>query len=76
MSKFGDQWEDFAGLSEEDVKRIMQPAPAEVTAELLRETNVGLGCPLQTDPHGDGREWDFFADALRQRLAAAKGGRK
>jgi len=50
-------------------------APAEVTAEMLRETNVGLGCPLQTDPHGDGREWDFFADALRQRLAAAKGGR-
>ena len=68
---------DIAMLAYEAGRKTAPPAaPAEMTAEMLRETNVGLGCPLQTDPHGDGREWDFFADALRQRLAAAKGGKQ
>ena len=46
---------------------------AAVTASMLRETNIAIGCPFTTDPAAEGHEsaWDFFADALNQRCAAS-----
>lgn len=42
-----------------------------ISGDLLRETNIGLGYPLSApaDPSGFQEAWDFFADALNQRLA-------